>query len=602
MARPKQNKRKKGRTPPRRMIVGNTPTPARVAAPEFQIREDQHLAPITVGSRDPKDGTEILIGDAPDLAIPTVAFRSICSIARDDEMEMVLSEEDEKRLAPDGKHMLSAMRRVVNEDNTDFVRAHVMMQMRDMPRGQPVDKYLDFPTRYIGMLLDATKARTRQAAAEEEPQKVWRWAGKKPTWAGSYSFDHVWQQAAAVASVAYDHPDKKPGEHRVPPRHLQAMSALSVLGDAHLVRVEPEQVSVLPEWDDLGNLWDYAQDVTLPFERIYLDFEGPGGIAPVFKMEAEMKMDGHAITLTSPADRLHDILIRGALLYRDTAGRLAVTVVAWPTTWAMDRMVDLMAGDPRDPSWNEYEVAGTLTFGAIPDELAQIENKVGEVSVYLGDTGVFSKSFTAATTILTREGVEGFIQVPIDARDVVRASDRMTEDVRETLRSEKGISSFVGGWAVVVLAAAARTMAALSILEADEVEIVDAPMEKRVRDRAEKRGWNISKIVRVRPRKQYVNKKPPSGEEAHYSHRFWVRGNTAHYPIGTMMADSRPDLCRPCHRCGTCRRVKRPPCIKGPEGAPLVLKSLVIRKDDPRNVHLPEREDEKPYYKAPGVG
>lgn len=593
MARQKPKRKKRGRTPPRRMIVGQNPTP--VSREEFQLREGQHVAPIAVGTQDPKQ-PEIILGDAPDLAIPTVAFRSICVTAREEGMELVLDEETEKRLAPDGKHMLHAMRRVVNEDNTDFIRAHVMMQMRDVARGTPVEANLDFPTRYIGMLLDATKARTR-GVEETEPEPTYRWSAKKPTWAGSYSFDNVWRQSEEIAKAVYDHPDRQPGETRIPPRHLLALSTLTVLKDAHLVRVEPEQVAVLPEWDDLTNLWDYAQDVVLPFDRIYLDFEGGGGIAPVFKMGEHVTIAGRK--LFAPEDGMSDIQIRGALLWRDIAGRLVVSVVAWPTAWEIGRMVDLMAGDPREPRWNEYEVVGTLTFGPVPEELAQKESGVGEIPVYLGDSKLFARPLTAATSLMN-ESIEGFVTVPIDGRDVVRAESRMPGGVSEADRDES-VQALTGAWAVTVLAATARTLAALSILEAEEVEIVDAPMEKRVRDRAEKRGWNISKIVRVRPAKKYVNANPPSGEEAHYSHRFWVRANTAHYPIGTRVADARPDLCRPCYRCGTCRRVKRGAFIKGPPDKPLIPKSLVIKKDKPREVHLPERLGEKPYYPAPGV-
>jgi hypothetical protein len=135
-------------------------------------------------------------------------------------------------------------------------------------------------------------------------------------------------------------------------------------------------------------------------------------------------------------------------------------------------------------------------------------------------------------------------------------------------------------WGHMMWRLVARALAALSIIEAAEVEIVDAPMEKRVLKRAIKRRWPIAQQVVIRSHsKRYRVTSPPSGEEAHYSHRFWRRATVAHYPLGTRMADTRPDLVTACSRpldrnCGFCRKVKRPACIVGPSDKPLVLKTL----------------------------
>lgn len=135
-------------------------------------------------------------------------------------------------------------------------------------------------------------------------------------------------------------------------------------------------------------------------------------------------------------------------------------------------------------------------------------------------------------------------------------------------------------WGDMIWTLASRVLAALSITEAVEVEFVDAPMERRDYKRAVKRRWPIAQQVVIRSHsKRYLDSNPPSGNEANYSHRFWRRAHVAHYPLGTRMADTRPDLVTPCRRepernCGFCRKVKRPATIVGPEDKPLVLKTL----------------------------
>ena len=155
-------------------------------------------------------------------------------------------------------------------------------------------------------------------------------------------------------------------------------------------------------------------------------------------------------------------------------------------------------------------------------------------------------------------------------------------DLRQGDSPDSDVVERLMWWADMTWKLVKKSMAALSIVESEEVELVEARMEKRDRKRAEKRGWPIADQVVIRSRRRYAGDRPaPSGEEARYSHRFWRRATTAHYPLGTRMADSRPDLVKPCPRidpatnCGFCRRVRHPACIVGPDDKPLVLKTLV---------------------------
>lgn len=529
-----------------------------------EVGSGQRAVPVVASS---EDKAEQPIEEEASLAIPTIALRSLVAVAREEGLENLLRPGLEHDLANDGQHVLTGMRRVFNPDGSEFVRARVGLMLRSGVRAD----VLDFPTRYIGMLLDAS---VRREEVPAKPPVLHRWKAKKPTWMGSYSFDKVWRQAEQIADEAARHGPE------VSPRGLHAISAIRMLGHehTHLVRIEREQVEVLPDWEGMGNLWDYVQDLQLPFKIVYLDFEGPGGFAPIHHMEFDWD--------DSPDEKrsktVRTVQIRGALLWRDLNDRLVCSVVAWPTGWDLDQP---FFGSTSNVPWSDYEIGGTVIFGG-SGPFDSVLNEIGETEVTIGDDEFTSRPLGISTALITREKLPGFVQLPVGA-EVIGELGGASSDLATHLASAEGKAALVAGWGAMLLAAAARALAALSILEAQEVEIVEAPIETRDRRRAEKRGWNIAKMVVVRPSKKYLHAKPPSGEEARYSHRFWVRAHVKHFSLGTRTADARPDLCKPCHRCGTCRRVNTPAFIKGPPDRPLVPKSLVVQHPRPREVVLP---------------
>lgn len=540
------------------------------------IREDQRSTPVTV------EGDQ-----EPELVVPTIAMRSICAVARSESVELAMTEEVEQRLSAKGTHKLLALHRVHNPDGSDFIRARAMLQLRDVPMGTPFEAWLDFPTRYIGMLLDAGERATAEPlehAATDSVKIEYEWLPQKPVWVGSHSFAPVWNQAVRIAQTSYPRRHPNGDGERVDPRGLLAMSALSLMKDAHLVKVEPEQVQVLPDWDDLINLWDYAQDVVLPFDKLYLDFEGPGGFAPTHMIESGLPGEYSDV----------EVELRGALVWREGGGRLVVTPVGWPRRW-------VFAGDENTTPFSRYEVVGSVVFGA--GSVYESVMDVAEMTMRLGESQVYAKPLGISTAAITPGNLPGYIHLPISAQQIDRVETNGDSKVAQMLRGPDARKQLVAGWAAVALSAAARTLAALSILEAAEVELVDyQPMNHRESKAIDKLGAQVSQVVYIRPSKRYLNPNPASGEMMEYSHRFWVRAHTKHFQIGTRTADARPDLVKACHRCGSCRRVPTKAFIKGPPDRPLVPKSLAVKRNQqPTPTQLPKRDSEPDYYAAPGV-
>jgi hypothetical protein len=240
---------------------------------------------------------------------------------------------------------------------------------------------------------------------------------------------------------------------------------------------------------------------------------------------------------------------------------------------------------PYTSAWSRYETPGWFCFGGLPVDAATGETlRFGETTIRaVGQDFAGLVATICADDSFDVEGVRdlpGFAMMPFSSAHV----NASLEDAKELGRdgAAESLAAQVLSWSGLVARLALKALAALSITEAVEVEIVEAPMEKRDRKRAAKRGWPVAGQVVIRSSRRYRDPRPPSGEEARYSHRFWRRAHVAHYPLGTMLADARPDLVTACNRppesnCGFCRKVKRPACIVGPEDKPIVLKTLVRR-------------------------
>lgn len=462
-----------------------------------------------------------------------------------------------------GSHYLGYLTQVFRADGSDLVRCRVALQLTDDPHGvEPWEEWLDLPAALVGQMIESVRAqrRAREKGGMVRPvlqQHV-------PRWAGSHSFKPVIEQARALARTRI-----RPGESSNPPRPLMSMMEANYLQECHVVTIDPEQVAVLPEWGSAEEVIEYGAEAELPFESVYIDFEGAGGIAPL----------GGVDIYDQPCP------IRGALMFRriDT-GHLTVAVIGWPEGTTLRRL---------HTEWTPYETLGWFVFDdAIHSRPDGEAIAVGDLPLVLpglrgGETGGMALSVSTSTCAFTilepgesqddeidHPDLPGYAVLPTNKREL----QRVTEDADD-------LTNQLMWWSHLIWVLTKKAMAALSIVEAEEVILVDAPMERRDLKRAKKRGWPIAQHVLIRPsRRRADGERVVSGKRADFSHRFWVRGHNKHFPLGTRMATARPDLVKPCPRidmatnCGFCRRVWTPPFIKGPDDKPLVLKTLHTKK------------------------
>lgn len=530
--------------------------------------------PIHEGEREGEHVTERLavntITDAADaaLAVPIPLLVMLVNQGAEHGLRYQLDSQIIGRLETSVKHQLHRITRIHVDEGEDFFRCQAALLMAD---GKEEFHVLDLTSRFVGSMVEAVEGHAREHGRHPALRGVPLGYGgpvtpkltpKIPRWAGSVSYGPALEHARKVAGWSGFYLNSL--ENSV--RQVLSITEATFLTEAHVVRVDPEQVEVLPEWDSHEDMVEFAIDAQLPFDTVYLDFEGPGGIAP------RAGIDGFGRMTT----------ISGALMFRKPGSQaLAVAPVGWPEGVRMER-------DSQVIPWSPYETAGWFVF-----ERDLMRTNDGEVRP-IGDLPVVLDTVESSGAVATCVST-GYAAFSYADDDDEEANDEFVNPLpgyaiiphsKQAILSHYGMDDTVKAlvwWSNMLWILASKALAALSIVEAEEVVLVDAPMEVRDRKRAEKRGWPIAQQVVIRPstRRRDGERTPPSGEEAHYSHRFWVRGHFKHFPIGTRMADVRPDLVRPCPRsdaatnCGFCRRVWTPPFIKGPEDAPLVLKTLV---------------------------
>lgn len=571
MSRPKQKKGQRGRTPPRR--------PA--AAPYRRATGLVHR-PVqkvnTFGADDAAPMPELaegLIatpmhyeGESVTLYAPTGALEKVLEIAEREGLEFGL-DLDVARVDVNGQHGLARLTRVTGEDGTDFVRAFARVFVKPDPARAKAPPeawqgWLDLPTRYVGMMLEASRPREEKQAEVEAREPMYH---ARPKWQGSWTFDKVYDRALGKSQGNFPSTRLADGTVATAPDLVLAIETVKLLDDAHLVRIEADQVELLPDWESSGDAWDFAADAHIPFDPLYFEFEGAGGVAPAHSVTLNLVDEdedgGEVVSSASGA-----LILRGALVWRGDGENLHVAPIGDIYTLREGETLRTAAGresvtDPRAP-------AGQVVFGHSAFEGTGVGAQKLIVRTDAEDSETaFIEAYAVAVNaeIYTRGELPGVVILPFDRAHVMAEGWGEPEIV---------------SWGSVVLSMALRVLACLSIMETEAVVVEDAKMEVRDWKRAQKRGWKISQQVYLRP-----TRKGPRGERtgnrADYTHRFWVSGHYKHHPIGSRLADHRPDLVRPCTRvgaasCGMCRRIWTAPFIKGPDDKPLVVKSLVKRK------------------------
>lgn len=113
-------------------------------------------------------------------------------------------------------------------------------------------------------------------------------------------------------------------------------------------------------------------------------------------------------------------------------------------------------------------------------------------------------------------------------------------------------------------------------LESANVALTEAEATRQQRRAAERHGGRVALTVSIRQPKRRPRSHDAPSHPRDWSHRWEVRGHYKHFPVGTKLADSRPDKLVDHPTLGQCRRIWCPPHVKGPESKPLVPKLRVV--------------------------
>jgi hypothetical protein len=131
-------------------------------------------------------------------------------------------------------------------------------------------------------------------------------------------------------------------------------------------------------------------------------------------------------------------------------------------------------------------------------------------------------------------------------------------------------------WAELWLRAPAlAAISALRLLDAVNVDLIEKPMARAERRRADREGAKPALMVDVRTNS--MSSSDPTGTvgTVDWSHRWTVRGHWRHHGEGTAIARRHPSRLVDVPGRGRCVKVWCPPYVKGPADKPLVLKTRV---------------------------
>ena len=503
------------------------------------------------------------------LWMPTPTLKRLSRIARDDEgSDYALDEATLAQLAPLGRHLVSSA--AVQRRETDghhFVSARLLLRVRDpeVPGAEleePQEAMAELPLKQFGMLMEGM-------GVTQPAQKYiddWADVGRHippPMRAGAHTFGETWKvldhlgREAMRWSNLRGRPDNKSlvedwdglVDIATSPSTLVGIDALNRMAQAQVISLDLDVFEALPEWENLDETLLFARDVELPFETVFLDFGTVGGLAPI---------------LSIPTDKDDmPVILRGALMYRDSRHQLVIAPIGWPGDFNANRANGDAAPMGR---FTSFEIAGRVTFTHEyqddPVEWVRLKAPEGELEAVQA----------LVPSVDLRSLIEGEgLAIPARIETVPVPHDIITTEYPED--DDRNMLA----WASIVFHMAARSLSALYLLDSTvNVELVEATPNKEERrglKRAEKRGWDaeIALQVDVRPTRYQVDEpEDENGEEKPrriYSHAFWRRGGYAFYPLGTRLADAQAErdstklVNHPAK--GLCRKIYRGPTIIG---------------------------------------
>jgi hypothetical protein len=361
---------------------------------------------------------------------------------------------------------------------------------------------------------------------------------KRPTWAGARGFNEGYADCVDRARMVKN--SSKGFEEFDGLTQMYCYTG-ACMYDAHVLTMTSAQVCALPRLEGREK-GQFIEELHFPFEpNFFLDFSADGNL-PSFK--SEIAKDG----LVSVAGALfnrwdNNILVTPIMVY-DSLSEVRESTVP----------LGMVVYNQKDEY--TFHWAG-LNITMEKSDVTQVRGTV----------------IVAHTDILDRPEHAG-----------------LSDEYRRVLQE-----------------ATATALDSLYMLEAANVETVERTLERRDAKRAEKRGWQVPSTVRViRNRRRKNGSSQPTGETRDYTHQFPVRGFYRHVtkgshvrcpickgkPIETGCSHCSntgldPNKVKPCARIDVttgkqtcpqgCRREWTPDHIRGPEDAPLLIKTHDIK-------------------------
>lgn len=390
-------------------------------------------------------------------------------------------------------------------------------------------------------------------------------------WAGVRAMPALTEQLEAFAyqgaKAAGGQLDELIGEQMAQTLATTTMTGVSLMAVQQLrhatpIVADPETMAGLPSFEDLEEAFAYGAMMALPFPTCFVDLCGVDGQGTIVELEAL-------------AGQLAEFELLGALVSRSHDGGVAIM------PFARNRQSDGLAMP---------EVFGRVVFGV--DSPAPLGMEPLDVPVPAWDDPLRVGVLSPGSALMLgaggpqRPGPFGDEMLDRMAKaltGVVRGRVELagTVDMKALTGDEDAdVDEHPGLMARCLVALACEVLGIFYFLDVPGTELTAVPMARAERRRAERENRPVAQTVRLVPRaRAAADLQPgaaPDAKKRQLTVRFVVRGTIAHYRRGTRMADADPDLIRPCPRCGECRRVLRPPFWKGPEGAPVKLKTRVL--------------------------
>lgn len=352
-----------------------------------------------------------------------------------------------------------------------------------------------------------------------------------PKWAGSPTFAEAARGCDEALIVEWANTDESDPSRFTEndlfsPAGLVHWWGLKLLERARPVVIDSDQLLALPEFESEIEMWQMLAESPMPLKTMYLDF----GRRLAF-----------GITVNTSDDKIeHSGVLLGAIVHLndhhdadDNMALLRESLTIIPVChlndapWVESPGLALVARNPDAPDMPSTRtrlktqgVVGAVMYGA---GVAATKNEHGEHRT-LGE----AEAPTTRATIIPAVGVE--------FREALTRTHKYEEDLPSEVANQPEVRAMIHEERLRLLLASATTMLAaraLYFLTAHNVEVVEKPMIKRERKRAEKRGWPIASTITVRRTLRRTGQQGNGGGAREYSHQFEVTGRYNHVTKGS---------------------------------------------------------------------